>query len=199
LTKAADGSGPEEVLETAQRRSMDWTRDGGFLLTATSNSSTGNNDIWSLPLSPPKQDRKPVPLLQSEFLEWHPRVSPDGRWLAYNSNQSKRLEVYVVGFPSLNGRWQISANGGDRPVWSRDGRELYFVSPDNKLMAVPVTTGAQFQPGVPKPLFDVRLASFNSSYDVSADGRFLIPTPVDQASTVPMTVILNWQAALRRP
>jgi hypothetical protein len=83
-------------------------------------------------------------------------------------------------------------------VWSRDGRELYFVGADNKLMAVPITSGPQFQPGIPQPLFDVRLGSTNSSYDVSADGRFLIATPVEQSATVPMTVVLNWQAGLKK-
>jgi len=90
-------------------------------------------------------------------------------------------------------------------VWSRDGRELYFagvgavgVDADAKLMAVPITPGPQFQPGVPQPLFDVRLASGNSSYDVSADGRFVIATPVEQLATVPMTVVLNWQASLEK-
>ena len=197
VVKAADGTGQEELLETSRRFPMDWTRDGGFLLTA-SPSYTTSNDIWSLPLSPAARDRKPVPLLNTEFSEWYPRVSPDGRYLAYQSNQSSRLEVYVVGFPSLEGRWQISPNGGRAPVWSRDGRELYFVSGEGKLMAVPVNAGAQFQRGVPKPLFDVRLANPTSSYDVSADGRFLIATPVEQSVTVPMTVVLNWQAALKK-
>jgi eukaryotic-like serine/threonine-protein kinase len=199
VVKAADGTGPEELLETAPKAPMDWTRDGAFLLTATRNTNpkTGN-DIWALPMSGPNA-LKPVALLQTEFSEWQPRVSPDGRWLAYESNESKRYEVYVVGFPSLNGHWQISANGGTRPVWSRDGRELYFSSPDNKLMAVPIQPGAQFQAGVPKPLFDVRqMATGNATYDVSADGRFLIATPVEQPATVPMTVVLNWQAALKK-
>jgi eukaryotic-like serine/threonine-protein kinase len=104
----------------------------------------------------------------------------------------------VVGFPSLNGRWQISANGGQLPVWGRGGRELYFVSADNKLMAVEIKPGAQFQSGVPKPLFDVRLGPINPSYDVSADGRFLIATPAEQSATVPMTVVLNWQDGLKK-
>ena len=105
----------------------------------------------------------------------------------------------MVGFPGLNGHWQISVNGGRLPLWSRDGRELYFVGLDNKLMAVPVKSGEQFQAGVPQHLFDVRMsANVNASYDVSADGRFLIATPVEQSATVPMTVVLNWQAGLKK-
>jgi Tol biopolymer transport system component len=198
VVKAADGTGPEEMLEAADKAPSDWTRDGAFLITMTpaSNSKTGN-DIWAMPLSGPNA-RKPVALRQTEFSESWARVSPDGRWLAYQSNESKRQEVYVVGFPALNGHWQISANGGRIPVWSRDGRELYFVSADNKLMAVPITPGAQFQPGVPKPLFDVHLGPTNANYDVSADGRFLIATPAEQSAAVPMTVVLNWQAGLKK-
>jgi len=200
VVKAADGTGQEELLETADKRPMDWTRDGSFLILATGNGNpkTGN-DVWALPLSGKNaSDRKPVALRETEFAEWHPRVSPDGRWLAYESTESKRPEIYVVGFPALNGRWQISAGGGRYPVWSRDGRELYFWGTDGKLMAVDIKPGAQFQPGVPQPLFDVRLGTQNPSYDVSADGRFLIATPVEQSTAVPMTVVLNWQAGLKK-
>jgi Tol biopolymer transport system component len=198
VVKAADGRGPEEVLETAEKAPMDWTRDGGFLLSVTPGATPKtSNDIWSLPLSGPNA-RKPVALLQTEFRESYSHVSPDGRWLAYQSDESKRHEVFVVGFPSLNGHWQISANGGQYPVWSRDGRELYFVSADNKLMAVEIQPGAQFVASVPKLLFPVRLGPTNPGYDVSSDGRFLIATPAEQSATVPMTVVLNWQAGLKK-
>lgn len=202
VAKAADGTGPEEELEAADKLPQDWTRDGRYLLSATPNSlpKTGN-DVWALPLTPGKSGAadKPLVLRNSEFNEWHPRVSPDGKWLAYMSNESKRNEVYVVGFPALNGRWQVSVNGGALPVWSRDGRELYFIGPDRKLMAVPVKSGDQFQPGIPQPLFDVRLGQTNPSYDVSADGRFLIATPIEQqAVTTPLRVVLNWPAMLKK-
>ena len=205
MVKSADGTGQEEVLETTGPLPQDWTRDGGFLISAQSNTNPKtSNDLWALPLSGGKAPRgkesaKPVPLRETEFAEWHGRVSPDGRWLAYMSDESKRWEVYVVGFPSLNGHWQVSVNGGLLPVWSRDGRELYFMGSDNKLMAAAITPGAQFQAGVPQPLFNVRIgASSNRSYDVSADGRFLIASPVEQSATVPMTVVLNWQAGLKK-
>ena len=189
---------------------QDWTRrpggTGGYLITATSNSNprTGN-DLWALPLSGDKPAGEAVPLLQTGFSEWHGRVSPDGRWLAYMSNESKRSEVCVMGFPSRNGRWQVSVNGGSRPVWNPNGRELYFVGPDNKMMAVEIGSasarggGAPFQAGIPKPLFDVRMGTTSTrSYDVSRDGRFLIASPEEQAGTVPMTVVLNWQAGLNK-
>jgi serine/threonine protein kinase len=202
LSKSADGTGPEEEVEAAAKAPQDWTRDGRYLISATqfANPKTGN-DLWALPFVPGKSVAagKPLPLRNSEFQEYHGRVSPDGRWLAYQSNESKRTEVYVVAFPGLNGHWQVSVNGGSRPVWSRDGRELYFLDPDNKLMAVPVRSGEQFQAGAPQPLFDVRLSgNANASYDVSADGRFLFATPTEQAATLPMTVVVNWPAMLKK-
>ena len=205
VVKAADGTGEEEILDEADKflRPMDWTRDGGFLLLATGNGNpkTGN-DVLALPLTGKNaSERKLIPVKTTEFSEWGARVSPDGRWLAYDSDQSKRKEVYVVPFPNTtSGSWQISVDGGRYPVWSRDGRELYFVTANSggKLMAVEIKPGAQFQAGVPKPLFDVRLDSSNPSYDVSADGRFLIATPTESSATVPMTVVLNWPSMLKR-
>ncbi len=202
VAKAADGTGEEEIMDGVDKflRPMDWTRDGGFLLLATGNANpkTGN-DVLALPLTGKNaSDRKLIPVKTSEFEEFHARLSPDGRWLAYQSNQSKRTEVYVVPFPATaSGEWQVSVDGGRLPVWSRDGRELYFVN-GPKLWAVEIKPGAQFQAGVPKPLFDVRVGTSNPSYDVSADGRFLFATPVESTATVPMTVVLNWQAALKK-
>jgi Tol biopolymer transport system component len=209
--RAADGTGQEELLESTVRLVQDWTRrpgeTGGYLITATlqiTNPRTGN-DLWALPLSGAKPAGPAVPLLETEFNEWHGRVSPDGRWLAYMSNESIRNEVYVTGFPSRNGRWQVSVNGGLFPVWNPNGRELYFVGRDNKMMAVEIGSasagggGAPFQAGIPKPLFDVRMGTSRTrSYDVSRDGRFLIASPVEQTGTVPMTVVLNWQAGLKK-
>jgi hypothetical protein len=105
--------------------------------------------------------------------------------------------VYVQTFPEHGGKWQISTGGGNFPVWSRDGRELYFISADNKLMAAEVkANGAKFEASVPKPLFEVRQAA---QFDVSKDGRFLIHVPQDQSATnVPLTVVVNWQSALKR-
>jgi hypothetical protein len=105
--------------------------------------------------------------------------------------------VYVQTFPEHSGKWQVSTSGATYPVWSRDGRELYFISADRKLMAVAVDgSGKKFEAGVPKPLFEVRA---ESQFDVSKDGRFLMHVPQDAAaSNVPITVIVNWQAALKK-
>lgn len=103
------------------------------------------------------------------------RLSPDGRWLAYNSSESKRPEIYVAGFPAPVGKWQVSAGGGSRPVLSRDGKELFFLSAEGKIMAVEIKPGAAFQAGIPKPLFDVRMIGGNTNFEVSKDGHFLQP------------------------
>lgn len=133
------------------------------------------------------------------------QFSPDGRWIAYSSNESGRREVYVRGFApdrvpaAAIGKWQISTAGGDKPRWRRDGRELYYLAPDGKLMAVPVTLGSTFDVGIATPLFDIRVVGFGP-YDVAADGRFLMLTPVDDAprTSSPITLVLNWQAGLGR-
>ena len=117
-------------------------------------TSKTKDDIWVLPLF---GDRKPFPYLQTEFNEQYAKLSPNGQWLAYTSDESKRNEVYVQTFPTPGGKWQISTNGGSRSVWSRDGKELYFLSADGKMMAVERKgSGAKFEAGLPKPLFDVR-------------------------------------------
>src|SRR5262249_21424034 len=132
------------------------------------------------------------------------KISPDGQWLAYTSDESKRPEVYIQTFPKPSGQFQISLSGGSRPVWSRDGKELYFFSADQKMMAVEVKPGtaqkgpAKFEAGVPKALFDVRIDAA-TTFDVGKDGRFVIPTATgEQSASVPMTVWMNWQAGLKK-
>ena len=192
--KAANNTGSEEIVEAAFRLPMDASRDGRYLFTTTPNAKTGN-DIWVLPLF---GERKPFAYVATEFQEGQPRLSPDGHWLAYQSNDSKRNEIYMVSFPLLGGKWQISSNGGSDPVWSRDGRELYYYSPDNKIMAVEIKPGVEFQFGVPKALFGVLIALNNISFEVSKDGRFLLPVRVEQEAPAPMTVVLNWPELLKK-
>src|SRR5262249_47483407 len=128
------------------------------------------------------------------------KLSPDGHWLAYRSNESKRSEIYVVSFPQPGEKWQISSNGGQSPVWSRDGRELYYYSQDNKIMAVDIQAGKQFQYGVPKPLFEARITADigETRFEVSKDGKFLLPALVEQEVSTPMTVVLNWPEIVMR-
>jgi serine/threonine protein kinase/Tol biopolymer transport system component len=194
--KAANGTGPEEVVEAAFKAPLDASRDGLYLIEETSgaNPKTGN-DIWVFPLF---GDRKPIPYVQTEFHELRPRLSPDGQWLAYQSNESRPYEVYVESFPQKGGRWQVSNNGGMFPVWSRNGRELYYYSLDKQIMAVQITPGTQFRFGLPKPLFEVRISTYNTSFEVSKDGRFLLPALVEQQGSTPMRVVLNWPEMLKR-
>jgi eukaryotic-like serine/threonine-protein kinase len=135
------------------------------------------------------------------------RLSPDGRFLAYVSNESKRYEIYVETFPEHGGKWQISTAGVDGPpAWSRDGRQLYFLFGDDKsgddlMMAVDLRAdSSKLDVGIPKPLFAVPLfEGLKTTYDVSQDGRFLIHVPVKQAAaSVPLTVVVNWQSALKK-
>jgi Tol biopolymer transport system component len=193
--KASSGVGQEERLdqEPGIHRIDDWSRDGKYLIEEVIGGQT-RNDIWVFPL---EGDKKPYAYLNSEFAEANARLSPSVQWLAYSSDQSKRNEVYVQTFPQHGGIWQISIGGGDYPVWSRDGRELYFISADRKLMALEVRgSGAKFEAGVPKPLFEVRAPGY---YDVGKDGRFLMLIPQEQVATnIPITVVQNWQAGLKK-
>ena len=154
-------------------------------------------------------DRKAFPLLNTPFNETHGQISPDGKRLAYLSNETGRAEVYVRPFPTGAGKWQVSTSGGYFPRWRRDGRELFYM--DNlsggKLMAVEIkASGSAFEPGTPKELFDtgyINLPHSSGIYNpfaVSADGqRFLIPRPTSSATEdAHIAVVVNWTAALRK-
>jgi len=195
--KATNGATQDEALEKSalNKRTADWSRDGRYIIYTVDDPKT-SFDIWVLPLF---GDRKPFPYVHTEFGEGYPKLSPNGQWLAYASDETKRNEVYVETFPTRGGKWQVSTNGGIDPVWSRDGKELFFIGSDQEMMAVEVNGGAKFEASVPKPLF--RLTShfdLNTRFDVSKDGRFLIPTPVEQSANVPMTVVVNWTAGLKK-
>ena len=157
------------------------------------------SDLWLLPLN---GDRKPVPYLQTTFAEAFARFSPDGKWMAYQSNESGRFEVYVQTVPPSGTKYQISAAGGTRPQWRRDGKELYYVSADQKLMAVPIKLGSTVEPGTAQPLFPVVPFSNFAIYAPSRDGqRFLVNVPAGgEGATAPppITVVTNWQTALKK-
>jgi Tol biopolymer transport system component len=193
--KAASGVGPEEVLDKDPRnnRADDWSRDGRYLIEEVIDPKTAS-DIWVIPTF---GDKKPFAYLDSGFNEENAKLSPNVQFLAYSSDETKRAEVYVQTFPEHGGKWQVSTGGGDFPIWSRDGRELYFISADRKMMAVAVSGGGnKFEVGVPKALFEVRAAD---QFDVSRDGRFLLKVPRDAAAAnVPITVVVNWEAGVKR-
>jgi serine/threonine protein kinase len=183
-----------EVIDATPKFPADASPD--YLFT---NSSRGENngDIWIQPLS----GGKPSPYIKTAFNDANPRISPDGRWLAYQSNESTRYEVYVVGFPRQGEKWTVSTNGGSAPVWSRKGDELYYYEDiDNKIVAVEIKPpkGNQFQFGTPKALFTARVGGPNSRFEVSTDGRFLVRALVDNEASPPITVVLNWPEMLKK-
>jgi Tol biopolymer transport system component len=196
--KPTGGAGKEEVLLNLRGSPSDWSRDGRFVIF-TQNDTKGRGDIWVLPLSGdhPPVPGKPFPFLQTEFNEFGAKLSPDGKWVAYTSNESGQNEVYVQTFPSPGAKSQISTGGGNRPVWRRDGRELFYIAADGKLMAVEVNAGSKLEAGAPKLLFDTRLGS--RQFDISPDGRrFLLATSLGDAGYTPMTVVVNWTGEVKR-
>jgi len=201
--KPSSGAGEEEALlkSNESKYPTDWSGDGRFLLYTVNGPKT-RSDIWMLPLD---GDHKATPFLATPFMEGHARFSPDGHWVVYQSNESGRTEVYVRSFPSSGGgKWMVSSGGGSMPRWRKDGKELLYFAPDNRLMSVEVsTTGVSFQAGVPKPLFKAPApvllgVVIGDNWDVTADGqRFLVNT-IEDSNLQPITVVLNWQAGLKK-
>jgi dipeptidyl aminopeptidase/acylaminoacyl peptidase len=200
--KSANGTGAEEMLlEVKDRASLtDWSRDGRFLTYAGFNPES-KGDIWVLPL---EGDRKPYPFLKTAANETFARFSPDGKWMAYQSDESGKDQVYVQPFPpgaGASGKWQISVDGGVGGRWRSDGKEMFYFA-GSKLMAVEISAvGGSFHAGIPKMLFEKRMGSrfYWNNYAPSADGRrFLIAVPVGEEAALPMTVVLNWMAGLKK-
>ena len=135
--------------------------------------------------------------MQTKFNESRARFSPDGHWIAYSSNESGTDQIFVQSFPPSGGKWQVSVNGGNQASWRQDGKELFFDTPDGKLMAVDVKLGSTFEAGIPRALFDIP-APFVGRYVVNPDGqRFLFPFTATPAEGVTLTVVLNWTADLK--
>ncbi len=185
--KAADGSGEEELVRkgTGQSALQSISPDGKHLLF-------GDTDILSLPLA---GEPKPEPYLQSTFQESDAAFSPDGRWVAYRSNESGKGEIYIQGFPERRGKWQVSSSGAGRPHWRADGKELFWsATADQTLMAAAVdlqATGVRVGPAV--PLFRMSSVSFQPARDGK---RFLVQEPEGgQTTDRPMTVVLNWASS----
>jgi len=173
----------------------DVSKDGHSLLCRRN----GARELVALPLG-----AGPTPVLVRKAPAGYidqPQFSPDGRWIAYNANESGRHEVYVTAFPATSERWQVSNDGGVQPVWRQDGRELYYLGLDGVLRAVAVQTDGSPQFSMPNRLFDTGLAAPSPSieqYAVSADGqRFLILKPLDEKVRNSVGVILNWQALMQ--
>ena len=153
----------------------------------------------------PLDGGKPWSWLKTPAIEPSAKFSPDGKWIAYQSNGTGRSEIFLQAFapgaPASGGKWQLSTNGGASPLWRRDGRELYYISLDDKLMAVPMTLGAEEKSATPKELFalsDSRANAING-YARTGDGkRFLLMTSAEDTTLTPFTVVLNWMAGMKK-
>jgi Tol biopolymer transport system component len=184
---------------------FDWSRDGRFVLYAEVAPGTGL-DLWILPVTRegrPATDVKARPYLRTPFYESHGRFSPETnlRWIAYVSDESGRYEIYIDTFPEPRHKTPISTGGGLYPAWGAGGRELYYVSPDLKLMAVSLKLGADSaEPSAPRELFPLPAVDTGfTPYDVAPDGqRFLVRATPQQQAAEPLTVIVNWPALLKK-
>ncbi len=200
--KSASGLGEEILLLDSPNREVleDWSKDGRYILYALDlgPTSTPAQDLYVLPLF---GDRQPFPIVQSPFQENEPNFSFDGKWVAYTSNESGSFQIYVISFPALDQKRQISTNGGGQPRWKQDGKELYYLAPDGKLMAAEITTGPKLDSSTPRELFDTGLpvSLLQDRYRVTPDGqRVLLLKPVIEVSPTPITVVLNWSAGLKK-
>jgi Tol biopolymer transport system component len=195
--KAASGTGQERELWSCGEplSATDWSRDGRFLAVSRLSAKT-DWDIWIVPTDGKTQ---PFAFLQERYMEIRASFSPDGRWIAYQSNESGRTEVYVQQFPGPGGKWQISTEGGVEPHWSGDGKEIFYTAADSKIESAAVETGATFNAAIPRTLFDARLEPVGrrNRVAVTRDGKqFLLLSPLGKERMQPLNVILHWTASL---
>jgi Tol biopolymer transport system component len=192
-TRAADPVITDTELAATPKQPTDWSRDGRFILFEEQNAATG----WDLKYVDTTADRRVAVAVQSPFLERLGQLSPDGRLIAYESNETGQLEVFVATFPDASSRWPISNRGGTKPRWNSNGRELLFVDGDGILQSVTITTSGGFRAGRPAPLFE--LGAFETDgyhYAISRDGtRILVMRTSANAPQPKLTVIMNWRSA----
>jgi serine/threonine protein kinase len=200
--KAADGSGPERIVldtDNTVELPMSASPDGRYLVYIKRDIRNETSYlIWALPLL---GDGKPFPIVESTFDAQFPSVSPDSKWMVYQINESGRREIYITAFPTGGAKWQVSTNGGTWPKWRRDGKELFFLDPSDKLMAVDVnTSGNAVHLGIPHDLFQtVGIQRDFGPFDVTADGKkFLLNSGNLKEGSDPFTLVLNWPAELKK-
>jgi len=196
--KQSSGAGAEELLyaDDLIKYPSSWSPDGKFVMYYTYGDPKTGNDIWVLPLG---GERKPFPFLKTSANEQQGQFSPDGKWVLYRSDDSGRFEIYVAPFPGPGGKRQVSVSGGEQARWRADGKEIFYVEPDGRLMAVGVgDKGAELEIGAVRPLFGPLRTGGGFQYDVSADGqRILAVMPNEHTAPAPLTVVLNWTAGLK--
>jgi Tol biopolymer transport system component len=201
MTNMRDRS-EETLLESDRLVSVDdWSPDGRYLVYTTAGPRS-YSDLWLLSLH---GERRQTPFLQSAFNKTQAQVSPDGKWIAYTSYESGADEIYVEGFPVAGNRRQVSVAGGVQPRWGKGGKELFYVAPDQRLMAVPIRGGPAFETGPAIALFKTRLLPHGSQsiglrtlYDVSPDGQQFVCLGPPEEAGAPITLVQNWTVVLRR-
>jgi len=200
-SRAADGSGSEQTVidsKDAEEVVPRPSPDGRYIVYSTRSPNHPSTDLWALPLF---GDRKPIPVVQSAFLKGGAAISPDGKWLAYHTNEFGRNEVYITAFPGGGAKWQVSTSGGSSAHWRRDGKELFFLDLSDNIVAVDVNlSGAAPQLGVPHALFQASaIQRQNGPFDVTADGKkFLVNIGNLKEGSDPLTLVLNWPAELKK-
>jgi Tol biopolymer transport system component len=188
------GGGPEELVRKSAERNIPeaWLKDGSILY--------GNNQGRKYYLLPPGGAGEPKLLYESGFTVDEPAISPEGKWVAYGSDESGRWEVYTARFPEWTSRRQVSPAGGMQPHWRADGRQIVYVTGEGKLMSLDIKPGADLEAGAPVELFNSGIRSNGTveQFSMSPDGtKFYIPVPVEEGEK-PMTVVLNWWAGHRK-
>lgn len=199
--KATSGSGAEEpIASTPGAYPTDWSADGRFILFQASSVAEGQRTGWDVWLTS-VADRQSKPLVQTVFHDVQGTLSRDGRWLAYASDESGAFEVYVQAFPDGMGKRIVSNGGGAEPRWRADGRELFYMSADGHLVAVPTSVSPTFDAGKPRQLFETNVLDltfpFRKRYEATPDGqRFVVEERTPRSGRSVLTVVLNWPALL---
>jgi Tol biopolymer transport system component len=196
--KSANGLGSTKPLFVSEQQAKslhDLSPDGHYAIYG----AMVEGGLWILPLF---GELKPLAFVKSQFHPHSARFSPTGRYIAYASGETGTNEIYVQTFPQHRGKWQISTNGGMEPMWRQDQKELFFLTPDDKMMAVNLyTDSGKLRPGVPRMLFQTHLigSGWRNRYVVSPDGQhFLMLVPAGEAKPEPINVVLNWPALLKK-
>jgi Tol biopolymer transport system component len=199
--KNASGAGSAEPLVESDEEKIpsNWSRDGRYLsYEALDPKGKTKIDIWVVPLT---GNHKPFPFLQTPFNEGDAMFSPNGHWMAYDSDQSGNFEVYLSPFPAGGSKWQVSQGGGVQPIWSRDGSKLYFVAPGGKLMVASIKEdGSAVTIGTPQELFQVQLqdqGDGGQAYDVAPDGKRFLVDKAEQGASPPLTLVTNWTSMVK--
>jgi Tol biopolymer transport system component len=199
-SKAADGSGTEKTLTAEQNNyhSPEWSRDGKYL-TYLNGDGEKMVSLWAVPVA---GDAKPFTVVQPPSPQsnvYTYRVSPDSRWVAYESDESGAIEIYVTTFPEGKGKWRVSTSGGANPVWSGNMKELFYRDLTDQFFVCRLTfKGSEIEVGTPQRLFHAGVPGVGIPYDVSADGQRLLVDLAEEEGASPLSIAVNWPAELKK-